>query len=50
MTIAVNRRLPWHTPTVTEVPIESLPTELRLVALGLSSGVKSEYRPEDLPF
>jgi len=37
--IVVNRR-PWHTPTVTEVPIESLPTELRLMALGLSSGVK----------
>jgi hypothetical protein len=31
ITIAVNRR-PWHTPTVTEVPIESLPTELRQVA------------------
>ena len=26
ITIVVNRR-PWHTPTVTEVPIESLPTE-----------------------
>ena len=37
ITIPVNRRLPWHTPTVTEVQIESLPTELRLVALGLSS-------------
>ena len=49
-TITIVNRQPWHTPTVTEVPIESLPTELRLVALGLSSGVKPEYRPEDLPF
>src|SRR5262249_43129762 len=32
--IGVSRR-PWHTPTVTEVPIESLPTELRMMALGL---------------
>ena len=48
ITIAVNRRLPWHAPTVIEVPIECLPTELRLMALGLSSGVKPEYRPEDL--
>jgi len=34
-TIAVNSRLPWHAPTVVEVPIEILSTELRLMALGL---------------
>jgi hypothetical protein len=47
-----HKKLPWPTtpPTVTEVPFDSLPTELRLTALGLSSGVKPEYRPEDLPF
>jgi hypothetical protein len=50
ITIAVNRRLPWHAPTVIEVPIESLPTELRLMALGLSSGVKAGISAEDLPF
>jgi hypothetical protein len=27
---------PWSTPTVEEVPIESLPTELRMMALGLA--------------
>ena len=48
ITTAVNSRLLWHAPTVIEVPIECLPTELRLMALGLSSGVKPEYRPEDL--
>ena len=48
ITTAVNSRLLWHAPTVIEIPIESLPTELRLMALGLSSGVKPEYRPEDL--
>jgi hypothetical protein len=26
---------PWHTPTVTEIPLDSLPTELRMLALGL---------------
>ena len=50
ITTAVNSRLLWHAPTVIEIPIESLPTELRLMALGLSSGVKSEYRPDDLLF
>ena len=64
ITIGVNRR-PWHTPTVTEVPIESLPTELRMTALGLPvpepnsqvvleggavQPAQPEYGPEDLPF
>jgi len=43
ITTAVNSRLLWHAPTVIEVPIESLPTELRLMALGLSSGVKPPF-------
>jgi hypothetical protein len=49
---APHKKLPWPTtpPTVTEVPFDSLPTELRLTALELSSGAKPEYRPEDFPF
>jgi hypothetical protein len=47
--IAVNSRRPWRTPMVTDILIENLPTELRLMALGLSSGEAAEYRPEDFP-
>jgi hypothetical protein len=41
---------PWHTPTVTEIPFDSLPTELRMLALGTPSHDRPEYRAEDLPF
>jgi hypothetical protein len=42
---------PWSTPTVTEIPLNTLPTELRMMALGLAvDKPKPKYRPEDLPF
>ena len=28
-------KLPWSPPTLTEIPFDSLPTELRMMALGL---------------
>jgi hypothetical protein len=31
------RKLPWSTPTVTEVTLDDLPVELRMMALGLST-------------
>jgi hypothetical protein len=30
-------RKPWSTPTLTEIPFDSLPDELRMLALGLSA-------------
>jgi hypothetical protein len=64
---APHKKLPWPTtpPTVTEVPFDSLPTELRMTALGLPvpesnwqvvleggavQPAQPEYGPEDLPF
>jgi hypothetical protein len=43
-------KLPWSEPTVAEIPLDNLPTELRMMALGLPVPVEPEYRPEDLPF
>ena len=59
-------KLPWRTPTVTEVSFDDLPTELRMMALGLpvpepngwnvvlESGtappLQPEIQPEHLPF
>jgi len=43
-------KLPWSEPTVAEIPLDNVPTELRMMALGLPVPVEPEYRPEDLPF
>jgi hypothetical protein len=46
----------WTTPTIEEIPFERLPTELRMMALGLPvpaiepGGAKPKYRPEELAF
>ena len=41
--VAPPARKPWTTPTVTEISIDDLPTELRMMALGLPV----PDRPED---
>jgi hypothetical protein len=53
---------PWSTPTVEEIPWDTVPIELRMLALGLPVPVMEpepmammpkpapEIRPEDLPF